>query len=152
MSQKKVAERQAAAAQLLLKKYKVPIDIQIIYSNTLSTGSGITLAARFHKNDEFHTILGADELGERMISAEDVGTKAAQKLSAEIDSGAAVDMHAADQLLPFLALSYGIIKTSQITEHTRSNIAVIEKFVPVAFSIVQKKIVCKASDNDDTKK
>src|SRR3989338_165664 len=152
LSQKKVAERQAAAAQLLLKKYKVPIDIQIIYSNTLSTGSGITLAARFHKKDEFHTILGADELGERMISAEDVGTKAAQKLSAEIDSGAAVDMHAADQLLPFLALSYGIIKTSQITEHTRSNIAVIEKFVPVAFSIVQKKIVCKASDNDDTKK
>lgn len=142
LSQKKVAERQASAAQLLLKKYKVPIDIQIVYNNTFSTGSGITLAARFHKNDEFHTILGADELGERIVSAEDVGTRAAQKLIKEIDSGAAVDMHAADQLLPFLALSYGTIRTSQITEHARTNIEIIEKFIPVKFSVKANMISC----------
>ena len=145
LSQKKVAERQAAAAQLVLKKYKVPIDIQITYNSTPSTGSGITLAARFHRSDEFHTILGADELGEKVVSAEVVGTKAAQKLMAEIESGAAVDMYAADQLLPFLALSGGTIKTSQITEHAKTNMNIIERFLPVTFSVKEKMISCVQS-------
>src|SRR3989344_2274505 len=147
LADRKVAERQASSAQLFLKQYNVPIEIQTSYSNTLSTGSGITLWARFHKEDEFHTMIGADELGEQGTTAENVGTRAAQKLIKEIDSNAAIDAHAADQLLPFIALLPGsVIKASSISEHARTNMWVIEKFFPVKFKIDGRMISVKQND------
>lgn len=48
----------------------------------------------------------------------------------------AVDRHASDMLLPYMALAgKGKIKTSQITHHSLTNISVIEKFLPVKFSV-----------------
>jgi RNA 3'-phosphate cyclase len=52
-----------------------------------------------------HTLLGADCLAERGKSAERVGEEAAENLQAEIVSGSTVDLHAADQLIVYLALA-----------------------------------------------
>lgn len=52
-----------------------------------------------------HTLLGADRLAERGKSSEQVGEEAAETLDAEIVSGATVDIHAADQLVVYLALA-----------------------------------------------
>ena len=49
------------------------------------------------------TVLGASSLAERGKSSERVGEEAAAALVAEIQSGATLDVHAADQLLPYLA-------------------------------------------------
>jgi len=72
--------------------------------------------------------------------AEDVGKDAAQNLLFEIESKSAVDLHLADQLLPFLALSGGQIKPSKITPHALTNIYVIEKFLGKCF-IVDNNII-----------
>jgi len=136
-----VAERQGKSAEMALKLYNCPISIQTEYSNTLSTGSGITLWAIFSRNKEDIDInnpirLGADALGERGKKAEIVGKEAAQALAAEIESKAPVDKHLADQLLPIMSLiSNSRIKTSKITNHTKTNIYTIENFLGKAFSI-----------------
>ena len=136
-----VAERQAKSAEITLKHYNCPINIQTEYSETLSTGSGITLWAIFSKNKDDIDInnpirLGADALGERGKKAEIVGKEAAQMLATEIESSAPVDAHLADQILPIMALiSNSSIKTSKITNHTKTNIYTIEKFLGRVFSI-----------------
>ncbi len=135
-----VAERQAKSAEMILNKYNCPIKIDLNYNETLSTGSGIALWAIFSKDqneiDASNPIrLGADALGERGKKAEIVGEEAAKKLSAEIESKAPVDMHLADQLLQFLALTGGKIKTSKITAHTKTNVYTIEKFLGKTFEI-----------------
>jgi len=66
--------------------------------------------------------------GRRGKKAEIVGKEAAQNLMNEIESKAPVDYHLADQILPFMALvSNSKIKTSKVTNHTRTNIYTIEK-------------------------
>ncbi len=135
-----VAERQAKAAEIALGNYKCPKNIQISYSKTLSTGSGITLWAIFSKQEDEIDIrnpirLGADSLGEKGKKAEVVGKEAAEMLTSEIRSDAPADMHLADQLLQFMALVGGRIKTSKITNHAKTNIYTIEKFLGKTFEI-----------------
>ena len=136
-----VAERQAKAVEITLQQYKCPINIRIEYGNTLSTGSGIALWAVFSKDEDEIDIrnpirLGADALGERGKKAEIVGKEAAQNLIKEIESKAPVDAHLADQILPIMALvSNSSIKASKITNHAKTNIYTIEKFLGKTFSI-----------------
>jgi len=133
-----VAERQADAARKALAHLKAPIEITTEYADTLSTGSGITLWAIFSSNDEIDVDnpvrLGADALGERGKPAEKVGQEAAEKLLNEIKSKAPVDSHLADNLIPLLALCRpSTLKTSSITDHTRTNMQVVEAFLGKVF-------------------
>jgi len=144
-----VAERQAKAAKLALNSLNCPINIRAEYCETLSTGSGITLWAIFSKNPEeidFDNpiIIGADSLGERGKRSEQVGKEAADTLLNQINSKAPVDSHLADNLIPFLALTGGKIKTSEITSHSYSNIYVCEKFLDIKFKINQKTNIISA--------
>jgi len=56
-----------------------------------------------------------------------------------LKSGAAVDRHLADNLIPLMALCGGEIKTEKITGHIRSNIFICEKFLEVDFRIDEKE-------------
>ena len=132
-----VAERIKKSAQIELKNSEAtkntPINISVEYCDSLSDGCGITLWATFSKDkdeiDQNQPIrLGADSLGRR-------GREAAQKLIKEIESGAAVDKNMADNILPILVLVGGQIKTSELTNHTLTNIYIIEQFLGKIFYI-----------------
>ncbi|MBI4738938.1 RNA 3'-terminal phosphate cyclase [Candidatus Woesearchaeota archaeon] len=145
-----VAERQANAAKHVLAKLGCPVTIHTEYQRTLSTGSGITLWAIFSHNAEDvdpnnPLRVGTDALGEKGKPAEIVGEEAANKLIAELASGAAVDSHLCDNLIPLLGLVGGSLKTSMITRHTRSNIYVTELFLNKKFVVDEenKIISCK---------
>lgn len=134
LSDRRVAERQADAARIALSELKVPVSIRTEYAMTASTGSGITLWAVFSKDREDIDIknpivLGADVLGEKSKLAERVGEEAAALIRSQIRTGAPVDEHLADNLIPFLGLFGGRMRTSRITSHTRTNIYVVEKFL-----------------------
>ncbi len=137
----RVAERQANSAKQLLAKQNCPVTIRTEYSDTLSTGSGITLWAVFsRKKDDIDVshpiIMGADELGEKSRPAEEVGKSAAQKLIGAIESKAPADSHLADNLIPLMALfAPSAVRAQKITKHTETNIYVVEKFLPVRFSV-----------------
>ncbi len=74
--------------------------------------------------------------GERGRAAELVAADAVEQVRAHLASGAPVGPHLADQLLvPMALVGDGIVVTSKPTPHTRSNIAVIEKFLPVEFEV-----------------
>ncbi len=138
LAKAEVAERQAGAAKQALARFKAPIDISIEYSDTSSTGSGITLWAIFSKNDDIDAEnpvrIGADSLGAPGKPSEKVGQEAADKLIKEIESKAPVDSHLADNLIPLIALCRpSSIKISHITSHARTNMMVVEAFLGKMF-------------------
>lgn len=137
LKDKKVAERQVAGVKEILGKIKLPIEEKIEYYQTSSPGSQICLMALFE-----NTVLGTDNFGRLGKSAETVGQEAALDLLNEQKSGACLDRHLADQILPYLALAGGKsqISVSEITNHCRTNIWVIEKFIPRRFKTKENLI------------
>src|SRR5713226_4887978 len=118
-----VAERQAAAAKKCLEEAKLPsptIDLQVIDDRKqLGPGSGIVLSAETQNEN----ILGSDALGERGRPAEEVGSTAGRILVEEVESGAMLDRHMGDMIIPYLVLAKGAseVSASRVTQHTRTN-------------------------------
>jgi RNA 3'-phosphate cyclase len=126
LKKKKVAERQLAGVREVLGKLKLPIEERVEYNKTQCPGSQICLAALFE-----NTVIGADNLGKLGKRSEDVGKEASLELLKEEKSRACLDKHLADQILPYLALASGKSQAtiSEITNHCKTNIWVIEKFL-----------------------
>jgi RNA 3'-terminal phosphate cyclase (GTP) len=131
LQERKVAERQADAADHLLQRLGRPVEIAVEYSEAANLGSGITL---WTESDDAPSI-GGSALGAKEKAADDVGREAARALLDELNAGAAVDRHLTDQLVPFLALSGGSLVTSGITAHTRSTIYVAEQILGAEFDV-----------------
>lgn len=93
-----------------------------------STGTGICLISRYEK-----TILGADCLGEKGLSSEKVGEQAARNLICEMEGPGTLDIHAADQLLPYLALAEGSSRflVREASQHLYSVAALLPEFLDV---------------------
>jgi RNA 3'-terminal phosphate cyclase (ATP) len=76
--------------------------------------------------------------GERGVLAETVGEKVVSDVRTYLVSGAPVGEHLADQLLIPLALSRGgAFGCAAVSRHTRTNIDVIQKFLPGKFIITE---------------
>jgi len=138
LKERKVAERQISGAKQILGKLKLPIREIVEYYPTLSPGSQINIIAKFE-----NTIIGSDNLGRIGKGAEIVGKEVALEFLKEGKTGACLDKHLADQILPFMALSQGKseVTVSEITNHCRTNIWVIEKFLKGRFKIEGNKII-----------
>jgi RNA 3'-phosphate cyclase len=132
LKNKKVAERQLAGVREILGKLKLPIEEKVEYYPTQCPGSQICLAAEFE-----NTVMGTDNLGKLGKRAEDIGKEAALELLKEQKSQACLDKHLADQILPYMALASGKsqVTVSDITNHCKANIWVIEKFLRGRFKI-----------------
>ncbi len=134
-----VAQRQATAAKEKLTARGVR-DVNVAIETCppgedphLGPGSGIALAMKFANG----SVLGADSIGQRGKPAERVGEEAADKLLAEFQSGACVDRHMGDILIPYMAVAEGQsdIQVSEITTHTLTNIKVAEILAGVKFNV-----------------
>lgn len=136
----KVAERQAESAQTALQSVGTSVHIQTEYSQSLSPGSGITVWVVLSEKDEEISRLGADALGERGKPAETVGKEAADQLIAAINSSAPIDAHLADNLIPWIGLFRpSSIHVESISNHTKTNITVVEQFLGTIFTIDEEK-------------
>jgi len=127
--------QKAQVAERQLKRIEKAFQLSkrnIAYFQAASPGSAVHVSAVYE-----NCVLGASSIGERGKSAEKVGEEAANELKSDIDSGACFDRHMSDQILPFLAFAKNDsrIKVAEITGHVRTNIWVIEKFLPVKFEI-----------------
>lgn len=135
---KHVAERQAKSALEELRKAGLEASIELEWYEPskdphLGPGSGITLYAKAGSG----TVLGADAIGERGKRAESVGEEAARKLIEEVNSGAALDRHMADIIIPYLAIADGFseVTVSEITLHALTNVKVTELIAGVKFKV-----------------
>ncbi|MGB9778297.1 MAG: RNA 3'-terminal phosphate cyclase [Candidatus Bathyarchaeales archaeon] len=135
LADRKVAERQAKAANEYLKEKGYSADIKIINdeSNPLQKGSSLVLWTE----TDTRAILGADAIGELGKPSETVGKEAAEKLYMEISAKPTVDVHLADMLVPYVALAEGnsIYFTRAISDHLETNIWLAEKILNIKFCI-----------------
>lgn len=140
LKEKMVAERQINGVKEILGKLNLPIEERAEYYQTQSPGSQICLIGEFD-----NTVIGVDNLGKLGKRAEDVGKEAALELLREQKSGASLDKYLADQILPYLALSdnESSVTVSEITNHCKTNIWVIEKFLDGKFKIKNNLISWK---------
>jgi RNA 3'-terminal phosphate cyclase (ATP) len=75
-------------------------------------------------------------LGERRRSAEQVANAVADEVDAFVAADVPVGEHLADQLLIPLALAgAGQFRTSTPTQHTLTNIDIVQRFLPVRFEV-----------------
>lgn len=126
-----VPARQAEAAESLLLETGYASRIDIRSCELPSTGSGITLWTGY---------CGGSALGKKGLPAEKVGRQAAEEIITELRAGAAVDMHLADQLIPYMALAGNSSYTvRELTLHAATNIWVTEQFLDVKFRIEEKE-------------
>jgi len=135
LADRRVAERQAEAANNYLRGKGLTADIQIVNdrSNPLQKGSSLVLWAETDKG----AVLGADAIGELGKTSEAVGVEAAEKLYREISSKATVDVHLADMLVPYVALAkgYSIYYARELSDHLETNIWLAEIFLGVKFKV-----------------
>jgi RNA 3'-terminal phosphate cyclase (ATP) len=98
-------------------------------------GPGRGVSCHFHA--EFENVSEhASACGEIGVTADRVGTRAGKSMKHFHSSGAAVGRHLADQLLLPMALAGGGSFTTGIPDdHVLTNLAVIEKFLPVKSTI-----------------
>jgi RNA 3'-phosphate cyclase len=134
LRERRVTTRQAAAFTSLFSK-PLPTT-QLTYVDTRSPGSSITAIAEFA-----HTRLGADALGDKGKSSEQVGQEAAQRLQAEVTSDATVDVHSADNLMLWVALFGGSYRFAHPTGHITTNAWVIEQFLPSTVRLVGNQVL-----------
>jgi RNA 3'-terminal phosphate cyclase (ATP) len=125
-----VAARQADSAAEVLAQADFSAQIYREALRLPSLGSGITL---------WSGCKGASSLGERGLPAEKVGRKAADELIMELRSPATVDVHLADQLIPYLALAGGSYTVREISLHAMTNIWTVGHFLDAEFEIKEEK-------------
>ena len=82
-------------------------------------------------------MLGSNALSARGQSPERSGKDAARDLISEMQSGATMDVHTADQLLPYMAMATGesSFNVSRISRHLLSQMDTLESFLDVKFGV-----------------
>lgn len=135
LAERKVAERQAKAANDYLNERGLKADVQIVNdkSNPFQKGSSLVLWAE----TDTGAVMGGDAIGEMKKTSETVGREAAEKLSAEISEKPTVDVHLADMLIPYVALVQGrsAYFTRGLSEHLQTNIWLAEEMLNAKFAI-----------------
>ena len=135
LAERRVAERQAKAANNCLEEKGYTAEIQVVNdrSNPLQKGSSLVLWAE----TDAGAILGADAIGELRKPSEKVGREAAEKLCMGISAKATVDVHLADMLIPYAALAEGrsAYLTRTLSEHLKTNIWLAEKLLKAKFDV-----------------
>jgi len=134
---RKVAERQIEGASRVLHAEASVPEPSVEYANSISAGSAVCIVADFETAS-----IDASALGARGKLAEEVGEEVARQFLAELDSPACLDRHMADQVLPYIALanSGSCVTVSRVTDHCRTNMWVIEKFLKGKFEVEERLI------------
>lgn len=120
------AERQLAARGL---RADWVLDADVA---AFSPGGAIVLAA-----DRTTTHLGAGRVAERGVRAEELGDAAGGELAADLERNLSLDVHAADQLIVYLALANGAaaFTTRGASPHMTTAIWLAQQFLPARFRI-----------------
>jgi RNA 3'-terminal phosphate cyclase (ATP) len=121
LERRRVSERMARACQEKLLGRGLACRIACV-SDLAAKQPGAGLAIWAHSATGAH--LGADRAGAPRRSSEAIGRFVAESLLDDLASGASVDRHAADQLVPFAALAGGssVYRVPRVTDHLRTNL------------------------------
>lgn len=131
-----IAERQRDAALAkagpAIRGRDVRVDLRALSVPTPGQGTFIYLSAETEGG-----VAGFSALGARGKRAEVVGEEAAGALLEHLATGAALDPHLADQLVPYLAMGGGEseFSTSRVTRHLLTNLWAVGLFRPFRYDV-----------------
>ena len=120
-----VARRQGLAAFAHLVGTGPPPQVDVVDVEADGLGSALTCAIE----DAAGNRLASDRLGSRATPAERVGEIAAKNLLEDWRSGATVDRHLADHVVPWVALGAGAVRVPHSTPHLETNAWVCNRFL-----------------------
>jgi RNA 3'-terminal phosphate cyclase len=111
------------------------IDLEVQNCNGDSRGAGLVLVAEYENGK-----LSSNVLTSRGHSPEQSGIDAANDLLQEINTGSTIDVHTADQILPYMAMAEGksSFVVSRISKHLLSQMDTLESFLDVRFGVERK--------------
>lgn len=126
--------KQAVFEQLCKGDMRINIETQILVQKSANSPGGAIVYWAGNDN----TVFGAARVAERGVPAEILGRAVGKELAADLAAGAALDTHATDQILIYLALARGgSFTTRSISLHAHTAMWLIGLFLPVAFSLSQ---------------
>jgi len=119
-----------------------PVNIEVQQTSGSSKGAGMSLAAVYENGR-----LGSNVLTTKGHPAKQAGEDVANDLLKEMFSGATLDIHTADQLLPYMAMANGASEftVSRISKHLLSQMDTLETFLDVRFGVERKDSVYNLS-------
>ena len=132
LKKRSVAERQLDSF-VKLAKSSVDTVHHINYVDSVSPGTGLTVVNKYSEGAS----KGCFVQGEKSLTAENVGKMCWKQWKNLEQNSAAVDIYTADQLIVPMALAEGssAITTARLTNHTKTNIELIQKFTQAIFSV-----------------
>ena len=133
LSERIAREMVEACVNTLGDEYEIETEIQNCAGN--SRGAGLVLVANYENGK-----LSSNVLTSRGHSTEQSGIDAAKDLLQEMDAGSTIDIHTADQLLPYMAMAEGRSNfvVSRISKHLLSQMDTLESFLNVRFGVERK--------------
>jgi RNA 3'-terminal phosphate cyclase (ATP) len=131
-----IAERMRHAAQAVVGEAEIGARA-LGPEAAAGTGGAVTLWAESEAG-----LLGASRVAERGVRAETLGTAVGQELAADLASGANLDVHAADQVLVYLALAPrgSSVAVREVSGHARTTIWLLEQFLEARFSVAREGV------------
>jgi RNA 3'-phosphate cyclase len=133
-----IAQRMRASALAALP----PAEIEVTTEQSAGPGGAITLWAASDAG-----LLGASRVAERGVPAEALGEGVGHELTADLASGATLDVHLADQVLVYLAMAQGesVFTTRAVSSHASTALWLLPQFLPVRFCRQQDGARCRVS-------
>lgn len=148
-----IGKRLMDSAESLLKKKGLNIDWNIESSDDIckevgcdsvvpETNSPGVSAGLWHISSGRY--LGSFSVGRKGLSAEKIGRRIAESFIADLDSGATVDVHTADQILIYMAIAriingrHSSFIVREMSSHSITAISIIEKITELRFKQIKK--------------
>lgn len=141
LKERRVAHRMAFACRETLLGRGLTADITIEeLDDTTSAQPGAALTLWGETDTECR--IGADMAGAVGRSSESIGRSVAHHFLEDLESGATVDRHAADQLILFAALAHGTnrYRIPRLTEHVETNLWLIGQLLGATSRIKERWI------------
>lgn len=157
LSERRVSERMAGACREVLARRGWEPAIEVLDDTpgrpafdepSIQPGAALAIWAA----TENGCTLGADMAGARGRTAESIGRKTALALIGDVDSGATVDRHLADQVIPFAALAGGrsTFVIPEMTEHVESRLWLVEKILGARVEVAGKELIIEGTGMSKT--
>ncbi|OPY80439.1 MAG: RNA 3'-terminal phosphate cyclase [Syntrophus sp. PtaU1.Bin005] len=136
LQERRVSDRMADECRKNLEAREYSVRIDPLYDTEASPAyeqpavQGGAALALWAETDT-GCLLGADCAGAPRRSSEFIGRKVARTLMETLKSGATVDVHVADQIIPFAALAEGwsSFRIPEVTDHIDSRLWMVETFL-----------------------
>jgi RNA 3'-terminal phosphate cyclase (ATP) len=131
LSDQEVARRMADRCESLLKRKGYSVDLEIVEDSTaIQRGAALTLWASTSSG----CVIGSDRAGKIGRKSEAIADYVARSLQEDLESGATVDRHVADQLILFAALADGTTqyRIPAVTDHVESNLWLVKTILGAA--------------------